>query len=296
MKQILILVGPAGSGKSTLSQDYVNEGYVRINQDDQGSKHLELFNRAVEEGKNIVVDRMNFNKEQRKRYIPHPSKGYRVTCTLIVKSEEHCLADMLKRKDHPTILTESNAKSALNTFFSKFEYPTVDEGIEEISKIFFRHPQYDGDDCMIVDIDGTVANIDHRLHFLEKTTEHKPNWTKFLSACDQDAPKRDVIDIVKFIRKNQNVDTIFCSGRGDEYRDKTKKWLDENGLKYHYEGLFMRRRADYRQDNLIKEIILDFEILTRYRSVFVAIDDRDQVVQMWRKRGLLCLQVANGDF
>lgn len=296
MKQILILVGPAGSGKSTLSQDYVNEGYVRINQDDQGKEHLELFNRAVEEGKNIVVDRMNFNKDQRKRYIPHASKGYRVTCTLIIKSEDHCLQDMLKREGHPTILTEANAKSALNTFFSKFEYPEKEEGFEEISRIYFRHPQYEGDECMIVDIDGTVANIEHRLHFLEKTEKFKPNWPKFLSACDKDHPKRDVIQIVKAIRKAKDLDVVFCSGRGDEYRDKTRAWLDANELKFHYEHLFMRRRGDYRQDNLIKEIILDYEVLTRYRDVFVSIDDRDQVCAMWRRREILCMQVAPGDF
>jgi hypothetical protein len=58
----------------------------------------------------------------------------------------------------------------------------------------------------------------------------------------------------------------------------------------------MRQERDYRQDYLIKEQILDFEILTRYTQVLAVFDDRSTVVNMWRKRGLTTLQVAPGEF
>ena len=57
----------------------------------------------------------------------------------------------------------------------------------------------------------------------------------------------------------------------------------------------MRQRDDFRPDNIVKEMILDFEILTRYTPYFM-IDDRKQVVDMWRKRGYTCLACAEGDF
>lgn len=57
----------------------------------------------------------------------------------------------------------------------------------------------------------------------------------------------------------------------------------------------MRPRNDYRRDDIVKEIILDFEILTRYTPIFM-IDDRTQVVEMWRRRGFVCLQCAKGNF
>ena len=57
----------------------------------------------------------------------------------------------------------------------------------------------------------------------------------------------------------------------------------------------MRDRHDSRMDAIVKEILLDFEILTRY-EIFFCLDDRDQVVKMLRSRGQTVLQVAEGDF
>ena len=57
----------------------------------------------------------------------------------------------------------------------------------------------------------------------------------------------------------------------------------------------MRPRFDCRKDDIVKEIILEFEILPRYKPHFV-LDDRQQVVDMWRKRGLTVLQCDEGNF
>ena len=73
----------------------------------------------------------------------------------------------------------------------------------------------------------------------------------------------------------------------------TEEWLNKQDMKY--DALFMRDRHDSRQGDLVKENILDFEILTRFTPYFI-LDDRDQVVKMWRKRGYMCMQVAEGDF
>ena len=57
----------------------------------------------------------------------------------------------------------------------------------------------------------------------------------------------------------------------------------------------MRKEKDYRQDAIIKQEIYENEIEGKYNIHFV-LDDRDQVVAMWRKKGLTCLQVDYGDF
>lgn len=59
--------------------------------------------------------------------------------------------------------------------------------------------------------------------------------------------------------------------------------------------LLMRPRNDFRKDDVIKENLLDFEILTKYQPYFI-IDDRKQVVDMWRRRNLTVLQCAEGEF
>ena len=59
--------------------------------------------------------------------------------------------------------------------------------------------------------------------------------------------------------------------------------------------LFMRAEDDFRHDTIVKEEIYRTHI-EPFWNVFCVFDDRSTVVEMWRSLGLVCLQVANGDF
>jgi hypothetical protein len=56
----------------------------------------------------------------------------------------------------------------------------------------------------------------------------------------------------------------------------------------------MRKDGDFRADYIVKQEILDAHI-PKDRVLFV-LDDRQQVVDMWRRNGLMCFQVAEGNF
>ena len=86
---------------------------------------------------------------------------------------------------------------------------------------------------------------------------------------------------------------VLVSGRESKYRPQTEKWLDTHGIRY--DALFMRKTGDYRKDFVIKKEIYEQEIKGKYEIEFV-LDDRDQVVKMWREIGLTCFQVAYGNF
>ena len=66
-----------------------------------------------------------------------------------------------------------------------------------------------------------------------------------------------------------------------------------NGIPF--DRLLLRRTGDQRADNIVKAEIYDNHIAPHYEVIGV-VDDRRSVVEMWRSRGLVCFQVAEGDF
>lgn len=146
--------------------------------------------------------------------------------------------------------------------------------------------------CSIFDIDGTLANCDHRRHFVASKPK---NWMAFRRGMALDQPNHDVIWLLKTMKAAGCV-VLIASGRGEEDREVTENWLrDVAGVGDLYERLYMRPERDYRQDDVIKSEILDQMHADGYHPT-IAVDDRNQVVNMWRARGLRCLQVAPGDF
>lgn len=288
MKTLTLLVGPPGSGKSTLAQTYVEKGFVRINQDEQCRQgHWELFNKTITLGLDIIIDRMNFNKQQRNKYISFAKEvGYYIEIIVLHENYSTCLDRCLKRENHPTVKTEQDARSALATFFGKYEKPTADEA-DVITNLGWKQEAV----CSIVvcDLDGSLCNIDQRLHFVKNGNR---DWKNFFYNIPSDIINEGCHSIIRSMFQ-QGYKIYLASGRPDDYQKITKDWLVDNQVEYHH--LFMRKRGDYRRDNIVKEIILDFEILTRGKPILF-IDDRQQVVDKWRSRGFVCFQCDVGNF
>jgi phosphoglycolate phosphatase-like HAD superfamily hydrolase len=144
-------------------------------------------------------------------------------------------------------------------------------------------------DMVIFDLDGTLALIDHRLHFLEGK---KKNWRKFFAACVDDLPNEPVIEVLRGLRK-QGYSIWITSGRSDEVRSETVAWLQKYAIPY--DELLMRSQGDLTADHTLKQGWLKNGTLQKDR-VLMVFDDRDKVVAMWRAQGLVCAQVAPGDF
>lgn len=145
---------------------------------------------------------------------------------------------------------------------------------------------------VIFDLDGTLALIEHRRHFVESD---KPDWKAFYEACDKDQPNTPVISALKSMVDNHGVE--IWSGREDSVLDKTEKWLNEHVGKHVMDGVVLRMRSsgDYTPDDKLKEAWLD-EAIDRRHAPSLVFDDRDKVVAMWRRRGIVCAQVAPGAF
>jgi hypothetical protein len=124
-----------------------------------------------------------------------------------------------------------------------------------------------------------------------KTKE--PNWPAFFDACIDDTPNAAVVALYDMARAG-GVAVIYVSGRPETHRAQTEAWLERHGVG-DYDALRMRPKGDYRQDAIVKRELFDRYISGRY-SILFTVDDRAQVVKMWRDMGLTCFQVAEGNF
>ena len=143
--------------------------------------------------------------------------------------------------------------------------------------------------CIVCDIDGTVANNEHRQPLVR---QHPKNWHEFNALIPKDTAHKDIVMLVKHLQPYYPI--IFCSGRGEEDRAVTEHWLKDTAKFEYWDGLYMRPEADNRDDTIIKAELID-QIEKQY-EIFLVLDDRQRVVDMMRARGLRVLQVNYGDF
>ena len=145
----------------------------------------------------------------------------------------------------------------------------------------------------VFDMDGTLANIDHRLHFLD---ENPPNWKDFNYNYFYDLPVEPVIKMAQALHADLKNRIVILTGREgtDRGHRDTVMWLEEHNVPY--DALYMRHVGDQRRDDVIKR-----EILATMREngfhPFAVFDDRPQVVRMWREEGIFVFDVnTRGEF
>ena len=138
--------------------------------------------------------------------------------------------------------------------------------------------------AIICDLDGTLALLNGRSPY-------------DASRAEEDLLNDPVANLIEVYahQKLHDIDLILMSGRDDVYRPQTERWLKKHNIT-HYKALYMRKAGDKRKDSIVKRELYEKHVKDTYDVLFV-LDDRDQVVEMWRKElGLTCLQVEYGDF
>lgn len=319
MQHLLILIGISGSGKSTFARQFVqnNPTYLRLNRDDLRRSVLPVplgdywtwddkrKNRierlvsdleksalvsALESGWNVVLD----NTHLRQRYLSDllklidkqaaTEKPIYVTFQIFDIPLDTAIERDRNRADRVGEAVVRDQHSRLRLLKKQFDvnqqlqFPTVPASSD---------PLVQNDSlprCILVDIDGTAAKIHNRSPF---------DW----SNVGRDLPNTPVLNVVRAMRA-AGYAVVFLSGRDSAARSETVRWLERylgwsEGPDY---ALFMRARNDMRKDSIVKRELFDAHIRGRY-FVELVLDDRDQVVSLWRRElGLTCLQVDYGDF
>ena len=286
MKAKLIFIsGLPGSGKSTYCRDLIEKNpgkYKQICKDDMRNlfdcghwtKGNEKFINKMEEI--IILEALrdgyillwNNTHLDPKHYDRAVRLAEEANVELETKFFDTPLAECIKRD---SLRPNPVGSRVITDMFNRYlkEEPETVEYNDEL------------EDAILVDIDGTIAIKGDRNIY---------DYTDVKVDTVNEPVKLILDSLYEFY---PHLQVIFCSGRDDSCMDDTLEWLDENFIKHDY--LFMRKTGDKRKDAIIKKEIYDEHIKDKFNVLF-SLDDRGQVVDLWRSLGIPCLQVADGNF
>lgn len=292
MPKLIMTRGLPASGKSTWAKQQLSNRVKRVNKDDlramldnsEWSKQNETFVLSVRDyivryallgGYDIIVDDTNL--------APKHEDALRAIADDVGAQFE--VQDFLDVPLQTCIDRDSARPNSVGKKVIKTMYKSFVQGKLNVAQ--YQAPPYNEDlpNCIIVDIDGTLAHMTDR------------------SPYDYSKVNTDIVDenVAQIVRKYAQRDIqdlpdtyiVIVSGREDGCREVTEQWLADNHIPY--DEFYMRKSGDQRNDAIVKKEIYDEFIKPRFNVRFV-LDDRDRVVKMWREEGLKVLQVAEGDF
>lgn len=299
--QILILVGVPGAGKTTFAKYFIRteENWMRLCRDDFRMMHFtqsnltpheeglitEMLDASIEallnKKCNVLIDATHCRTDYLEHYIEKFNHLADISFKLF-EADAKEIADRCEKRHKETgkYIPEKVQKGFLKDFNQlkkTFDFSTRPKTAktELLREQDSRLPK-----AIICDLDGTLALMDGRNPF---DATH----------CDNDILNEPVANILKAFGQ-QGYRILLVSGREDRFCEPTVRFLEKHGVSYH--ELWMRPTKDFRKDSVIKREIYDREIAGNYYIDFV-LDDRNQVVDMWRKEiKLTCLQVNYGNF
>ena len=137
-------------------------------------------------------------------------------------------------------------------------------------------------DCIVVDLDGTIAR-----HVDRSPYDYSKVYT--------DEVIEPVWNIVKAV-EDSGVEIVFLSGRNEECRDETARWLRDKLGRDESQPLFMRPRTNPNgPDFVVKDELLEQYVVPNY-NILAAVDDRRQVVTLWDTKGVTVFDCARNKF
>ena len=146
---------------------------------------------------------------------------------------------------------------------------------------------------IVFDLDGTLANLQHRVHHILKQPK---DWKSFHENCKDDAPVEALVKLIRYMVRGQIYEAPeiwIITGRSEDTLHDTILWLKEHDVPY--DKLIMRPANNHTDDDILKVSWLVDGTIPKER-VLCVFEDRTRVVKSWRAAGLPCFQVAEGDF
>lgn len=299
LKILRVNVGIPGSGKTTYTRKFIDEnpGWIRVSRDDfrfmlknkdildnKGETLVsELVNlsvrRSLLHGYNVVLD----NTSVKLSIINDIVKNFNDIADIEFSVFDTPINVCIERDYEREKSVGEDIIESMNVNFQNlkkiFDFEPVQKK-NALSKDYSKDWSYLLNNAVIFDVDGTLAHTNGKRGPFE--------WEK----VELDDPDHAVVKILRNLN-DAGLKIIIVSGRDAVCQEKTERWLLNNEIPY--DRLFMRPMGDTRKDAIIKQEIFENLIKPNWNTIMV-FDDRDQVVEQWRKMGVKCAQVEKGEF
>lgn len=325
--EFLLLSALPAAGKTTYAEEWVAEDPAHRNRMNWDDLRLKLFgptwkfNRKDEEhmksesrdivrtylegGQSVVIDNTNLTERARNQWISLAKQ-----CNANVQITQHEIDTPVRECVRRDRLRDKRVGQAVIDRMALFH------GFVDWGNPSEYHPSACGKDFVVFDVDGTIADCEHRRHYVrpehklgcsltglnakqaspESKSGHCPecgndlrkDWPAFFRECVNDTPIQPIFELAKLLSRKYYI--LIVSGRPMDLCGKaTEDWLLKHSFP-KWEHLFMRDNGDGRDDTIVKREI--GELLPLERIAYV-IDDRPKVVKMWRELGLTTLTVGD---
>lgn len=147
----------------------------------------------------------------------------------------------------------------------------------------------------LFDIDGTLADNEHRIHLVR---EKPKQWSKFHSLMHKDTRIEPVCLVLeallakRFDNPNDDHRIIYLTAREERERNATLAWFDRE-FGFIPSPMYMRPNGDYRNDNIVKEELLQKVRADGYNPIAV-FEDRKRNQEMFMRNGVFVFDIAQG--
>lgn len=293
-KQIIVTVGVPASGKSTWAKNFVKENpsYVKIERDDFrygmkdvsiGDKQFENFitelqykaiHTALNNKYNVIVSDTNCNLKYLKVLLEEFKYKADITLKFFNTSLEVCISRDSYRE-------RSVGEGIINRMWKGYQ-----DVINEFSTWYFPRQEFiysptpfddSLENCIIVDLDGTLAHANGKRGYYD--------W-KNVGVDDVDL---DVWEMISS-SKEYGHKIVFLTGRSKECENETRDWLCKNCILFPIDySLLMREPKDFRPSTVVKKELYENFVKDKFNIIF-AIDDKEDICEMWRSLGIKALQ------
>jgi len=291
--KVIFTRGIPGSGKDYWAKAFCekNKDWVRINRDDirhmRGqywypkdedlitAMHKQCLKEALLYGKNVIISDTNLNPQHVNdlmSFVLSIADQANIEVEISFKDFLHVPLNTCIERDNKR--ANGVGETVIKNFYARYIEPKRTPIQQDPS---LPH-------AIIVDLDGTLAlfgdNPYDRDFSKDKLNTPVAKIVKsYLSSCSP-----------------ADANLVIFSGRSERFYYETLDWLAKYDI---HPDLFKMRtvkeESDRVKDSAVKLNMFNEHVRDKYYVDFV-LDDRDQVVRLWRDLGLVCLQVADGNF